>query len=230
MAGPNKSSAALSTRPTPKRRAASPLANTASAQAPLTAANTTPMRAIGSPCSREKKMLNNGAASAWPSIQTATKLTSRSIWRISCGDAPLTGPGAGAGPLAGESQQERRRRHAGDAAGGAGARRLSVHVEWRGDHRAEEQRDGEDGGGDRHREFRSSAIRQYSRGEQHDQAARCQRRRGMAHHFSGEVQSIEVEVVEKGVEDEASAEQKVAGNDRCDRAPFPESLTLSLQH
>jgi len=52
----------------------------------------------------------------------------------------------------------------------------------------------------------------------------------MAHHFSGEVQSIEVEVVEKGVEDEASAEQKVAGNDRCDRAPFPESLTLSLQH
>src|SRR5438876_320430 len=194
MAGPNKSSAALSTRPTPKRRAASPLANTASAQAPLTAANTTPMRAIGSPCSREKKMLKNGAASAWPSIQTATKLTSRSSRSISCGDAQLTGAGTGAGVM-----------------GGTWSRSAG-------------------GGCDRHRDLRSSAIRQYSRGEQHDQAARCQRRRGMAHHFSGEVQSIEVEVVEKGVEDEASAEQKVAGNDRCDRAPFPESLTLSLQH
>ncbi len=52
----------------------------------------------------------------------------------------------------------------------------------------------------------------------------------MAHHLGGEVQALEVEVVEKGVEDEAGAEQEVAGNDRRDRALFPESLTLSLKH
>ena len=135
---------------------------------------------------------------------------------------------ARAGARLGESHQNRRRGHAPDAAAGTRDRRRRIHREGRRGHRAKGEPGGEHCGGHRHRGFRSRAIRQHSCREQRDQPARCQRRRGVAHDFGGEMEGFEVEVVEKRMENEAGAEQEVAGNDCRDRAPaWP---TLSRDH